>query len=97
MRMVLFSILLGLGISSKAGLSSPAEKGEKVITVTVTEIGMTLIGNETFTMDGLVVELQTRLWKSFLGTGKMYDAIILKYEGNVDSLTRETVIKAIKD
>jgi len=27
----------------------------------------------------------------------MYDAIILKYEGSVDSLVRDTAIKSIKD
>ncbi len=97
MRILLFSIWLGLGTFSKAGSAYTGSAADKVITVTANEIGMAMIGNETFTMDGLVFELQTRLWKSFLGTGKMYDAIILKYEGAVDSLTRDIVVKSIKD
>ncbi|HKB44271.1 MAG TPA: hypothetical protein VKC90_07770 [Chitinophagaceae bacterium] len=68
---------------------------DKVITVTVDDKGYVFIGKDTLTSIELSDELQRRLWKTYMGTDKMYDAIHLDFKGEVSMNTKESIKKAI--
>jgi hypothetical protein len=53
----------------------PAEKEEKVILIRVDEIGTITDGMDTITTDELSEYIRKRLFKSYIGTGKMYESI----------------------
>lgn len=73
----------------------PAE--EKVLLVKVDDIGLIMVGRDTVGSDQLARYIQERLFKSYMGTGKMYDRIIFEKEdaGVPDEVT-EAVIGEIK-
>lgn len=52
-----------------------AGKEEKIILIRVDEIGMITDGMDTISTDELSTYISTRLFKSFTGTGKMYESI----------------------
>lgn len=68
---------------------------DKVITVTVDDKGYVFIGKDTLTSIELSDELQRRLWKTYMGTDKMYDAIHLDFKGEVSMNIKESIKKAI--
>ena len=70
---------------------------QKSITVTVDQKGWIFIGKDTLTTDQLAEELQKRLWKSYLGTGKMYHSIHLEHAGEVLPEIEGSVKKAIHE
>lgn len=69
----------------------------KLIRIVVNEKGYALIGRDTLTANDLSPELQRRLWKSYMGTGKMYDSIKLEFEGEVLMGTKGAAMDAIKE
>jgi hypothetical protein len=73
---------------------NPAE--EKIITITVNQYSQVFIGPDTLTIADLGKELENRLWRNFLGTGKSYDAIKLSFTGDVSQPTRLATIAQIK-
>lgn len=83
--------------------SSPEENfitknlsGEKVIHVIVDESGIISIGRDTVTSDELARYIQERLFKNYLGTGKMYDKILFsKANDNVPAIVAEVVLNEI--
>jgi len=54
---------------------------EKIITVKVNTSGIVTIGRDTVSSDGIAAYIRDRLFKSYTGTGKMYDAIKLIIDG----------------
>jgi hypothetical protein len=84
-------------VPAKANIYTINYPAKKFITVTVDEKGYILIGNDTLTSLDLPDELQRRLWKSYMGTDKMYDAIHLEYKGEVAMTIKEGVKKAIHE
>jgi hypothetical protein len=71
-------------------------KPQRVIDIKVIPSGTIFMGVDTLRAEGLSKVLQDRLWKSYVGMGKMYDAINLTFEGNVPQSFRSATISAIK-
>lgn len=87
-----------LCLSLNACTSPPAASiQQKIITITATPSGSVYIGRDTLAIEDLAKELQTRLWKSYLGTGKMQDSIHLLFSGEVLMGTRGAVMDAIQE
>ncbi|MBK5270706.1 MAG: hypothetical protein JJE22_06800, partial [Bacteroidia bacterium] len=66
---------------------------QKIITPTINPKGRVLIGRDTLAIDQLADELQNPSWKSFLGTGKMFDTTRLETVTGVE----EGVIESVKN
>jgi hypothetical protein len=78
--------------------SSPENVGDKVLFVILHNTGIVKIGRDTVEVDKISRYVQERLFKSYLGTGKMHDRILFaKEKGMEDSLTVEIVVKEIKE
>ena len=69
----------------------------KVITITVNGSGNVFMGKDTLTTDILAAELKERLWKSYLGNGRMYDQIELVLQGEVLMGVKGAALDAIKE
>ncbi len=97
-RLFLFNSILFISLNSHATLSpqtSPLSK--KTIHIIVDERGIISIGRDTLTSDNLALYIHQRLYKSYLGTGKMYDQILFtKASKNIDELVVDVIIKEIK-
>lgn len=89
--------LLFISLSSKAAGNIQSINPHKIITISVNEKGWVMIGRDTLTIDQLPDELQKRLWKSYLGTGKMYDAIHLEFTGQPPVVIQKSARDAIKE
>ncbi len=72
--------------------SSAAEKN---IIVKVNQSGIISIGRDTISSDDLAMYIRERLFKSYTGTGKMYDAIKLKKDGEPETVVLDIVKKEI--
>ncbi|MEO5946383.1 MAG: hypothetical protein ABIP79_06165 [Chitinophagaceae bacterium] len=97
LRTVFFIFLLSTSLSSPAGVNSNISyAGEKNLNITVDEIGIISIGRDTVSSDVLARYIQERLFKSYMGTGKMYDKIKLKTDGQVPEMVMEVVLAEIK-
>ncbi len=70
---------------------------DRSIVITITEKGLALSGRDTLMIIELTDELRTRLWKSYLGTGKMPPRIQVIYNENVPSSLKEETEKAIRE
>ena len=71
---------------------------DKVITVRIEESGIILVGRDTVTTENLSRYIQERLFKSYLGTGKMHNRISFsKGSENIPALVTDIVIKEIKE
>jgi biopolymer transport protein ExbD len=80
----------------KAVASTPDLSKKRIIAISVNETGLAFISKDTLTFDQLTTELQKRLWKSYMGTGKMYEVIRLQFTGTVPAVVQEGAINAIK-
>lgn len=69
---------------------------EKVLTIVIDKNGYCLMGRDTLSNDNLEKEVKERLWKSYLGTGKMYDRIDLQTRGDISLSVKGAAIEAIK-
>lgn len=94
MRTLLLSVLLVLATQAKA---TNRLQGEKILQVTITESGIITVGRDTVDSENLARYIQERLFKSYLGTGRMYDRIILSQqtESTPDMVT-DVVIREIR-
>ena len=90
----LFFLCLSLSACSN---HLPASVPQKSITITVTPAGYAYIGKDTLAIEDLAKELQTRFWKSYLGTGKTQDRIHLVFNGEVLMGTRGAAMDAIHE
>jgi hypothetical protein len=71
---------------------------EKVILVIVDESGTIAVGRDTISSDDLAKYIQERLFKSYMGTGKMYDKILFsRASNNVPEEVTEVVLNEIKE
>ncbi|TMI66113.1 MAG: hypothetical protein E6H07_09480 [Bacteroidetes bacterium] len=68
---------------------------EKIITVKVNSSGIVTIGRDTVSSDDIAAYIRDRLFKSYTGTGKMYDAIKLVIDGEPQAVVMEVVQKEI--
>lgn len=91
-RLILPAFLIFIMFGTIAVGNVKKQSLQKIITVTVNEQGSVFIGKDTLTLEQLTDELQKRLWKSYMGTDKMYDAIHLEFKGEV----RENIIASVK-
>jgi hypothetical protein len=87
-------ILLGLPLQIQAA-SWNSTFPEKIIVVKVDESGAISIGRDTIKSDELAKYLQQRLFKSYAGTGKMYDAIKMVIGGKPQEVITDIVRKEI--
>jgi hypothetical protein len=95
MKYLLLALLFIAG--EKAAIAAPPTiSPEKILIVRVNPKGQALMGRDTLNMEGLTKEIKERLWKSFLGTGKMPNKIALQFEGDVLMGTRGAAIEAIR-
>ena len=92
---LLFAAMFFAGIAN-SNATTTYIFSKKTITVIINEKGNAIVGRDTMTLDELATELQKRLWKSYTGTGKMYDAIYLQYAGDVLMGVKKTAMKAIQ-
>ena len=90
----MLSLLLPSFLNAAAGKKETI-RPEKIITITLLPGGHAVMGLDTLDLDGLSKELQKRLFKSYMGTGKMYDAIKLEYPGDVLMGSRDAAKDAI--
>lgn len=68
---------------------------EKIITVKVNTSGIVTIGRDTVSSDDIAAYIRDRLFKSYTGTGKMYDAIKLVIDGEPQAVVMEVILKEI--
>ena len=68
---------------------------EKVITVNVNGSGIITVGRDTISSDDLAMYIRQRLFKSYTGTGKMYDAVKLSINGEPKTAVLEVIKKEI--
>lgn len=86
--------LTGILITSSA-MISPAEK---ILLVTVDEIGNIRVNQDPVGSDNLANYIQERLFKSYSGTGNMHSSIkLMKLSNNVPDMVTQVVIDEIKD
>lgn len=71
---------------------------QKVLTVRVDDFSIITVGNDTVGSDQLARYIQERLFKSYMGTGKMHDKINLeKLFGGAAETVMEVVVQEIKE
>ena len=71
---------------------------EKILLVTLDEVGTIAVNNDPVGSDQLALYIQERLFKSFLGTGEMHSRIKLeKASSNVPDIVVEAITKEIKE
>jgi hypothetical protein len=68
----------------------------KTITVIVNANGQAIMGRDTLSMEEMTKELKTRLWKGYLGTGKMADSISLQFANDALMGVRQSATDAVK-
>src|SRR5258705_3361783 len=90
LRYVLTVLLLSTCISSNAS------SRDKIITIVINTNGDVFIGRDTLQVSQLAGEIQERLWKSYLGASKMYNAIKIVFIGDVLMKIRDAAFDAIK-
>ncbi len=74
------------------------QTSEKILLVTVDEIGAVTVNSDPISPDILANYIQERLFKSYMGTGDMHNRIKLEKAGNnVPDLVTEVIIKEIKE
>lgn len=95
MRQFFFLFAL-IGIfNTSAGMSSPVEK---ILLVTVDETGNIKVNQDPVGSDALANYIQERLYKSYIGTGKMHGSIkLMKLSIKVPDMVTQVVTNEIKD
>ena len=91
-----FSLFALMGIFiTPAGMISPVEK---ILLVTVDEIGHIKVNQDPVGSDDLANYIQERLFKSYTGTGKMHSNIkLMKHSNKVPDMVTQVVTNEIKD
>lgn len=95
-RIVFLLLFCSIGLSTLAAGKHPSPSQQKNLTITINDDGSCFIGRDTVYLDKLAFEVQQRLWKSWLGTGKTYDSIIILLSGDVLMGTKSAALDAIK-
>jgi hypothetical protein len=76
-------------------INSKSIAAEKTINIKVNASGIITIGRDTVSSDDVAMYIRERLFKSYTGTGKMYDAIKLTLEGGPEQVVVDVVKKEI--
>ena len=96
-RLLLFG-LLTLGYLRADASPAEFEIGPpKIITINIEPGGRVFMGPDTIYVAGLAADLQERLWKSWLSTGKMYESIKVNFRGEVLMGVKGAALDAIKE
>ena len=90
-------ILLLILLSSAAIAGATASPAKKHLDIKVISSGAVYMWPDTINSIELSAVVQERLWKSYLGTGKMYDDIRITYETGVNENQKAAALKAIKE
>ena len=69
---------------------------QSIIIITIDERGQASIGKDSFDTEGLTAELQKRFWGSYLGTGKMQEAVKVENAGVVPVGFQKSIFDAVK-
>ena len=77
--------------------AAPVNSPEKFIRIHVDPRGYAYVGKDTLTIIELTDEIRIRLWKSYLGTGKMPKALLVSYAGNAAEVNKTATEKALKE
>ncbi len=93
MRLLLLTITAFGFMCITSAVKAPAKK---ILLITVDEIGTVTIGRDTINVDNLARYIQERLFKSYMGTGKMHDRIDLTKEKEVPETVLEVITKEIQ-
>ncbi len=93
---LMLTFLFPLFMNIAAGKYETEYLPEKIITIKLLPAGTAVIGRDTLDFDAMSKELQQRLFRSYMGTGKMYDAIKLEFAGEVMTETRDAAKVAIQ-
>ena len=94
MRLLLSLLAITAFLSSYAVKKNPAEK---ILLVQINDIGIISVNRDTVSSDILARYIQERLFKSYLGTGKMHSRIKLeKMNENVPDMVTEVIVNEIK-
>lgn len=73
------------------------KRADKLLLVTINESGIVTVNNDTVDTDHLAPYIQERLFKSYLGTGKMHDKIVLQKKTDaVPQMVIDVIIKEIQ-
>jgi hypothetical protein len=96
-RFLLAAFAILVTIQAKAITDNKNFFPKKIITFIINEQGYIFSGKDTLTSVDLPDEVQKRLWKGYMGTDKMYDAIHLEFKGNVPANIKETIKNAIHE
>lgn len=71
---------------------------EKILLITVNETGIIKVNGDPVGSDFLASYIQERLFKSYLGTGKMHSGIkLVKFNNQVPDMVTEVVTNEIKE
>ena len=92
-RLLIICSLL-FSFSDIKAIEQPAKK---YLDITVSSNTTVFMWPDTLTHLELAKEVQERLWKSYLGTGKMYDEIRITYENGLSDQQKTEVLKAIRE
>jgi hypothetical protein len=79
------------------GMNSSILSQQKILSVSVDKNGQVYMGRDTLSLDRLPSEIQERLFKSYLGTGRMYDQIQFQRMGDVLPTIIHATTEAIKE
>ncbi len=90
--LLFFSTLL-LFANRTSATSNPS--AQKIITIKVNQSGIISVGKDTISSDELANYIRGRLFKSYTGTGKMYDALKLIKDGEPQDVVFEVIVKEI--
>lgn len=95
MRLPLFLLAVTALLSFSIMGKVPAEK---ILLVQIDDIGIISVNRDTVSSDILARYIQERLFKSYLGTGKMHSRIQLqKMNDNVPDMVTEVIVNEIKE
>lgn len=91
-------LLLFIAFGSLKAKASDILPADKVLLVTVSETGTVTVGRDTVNADNLARYVQERFFKSYLGTGKMHDLVVVKKtSADVPDMVTEVIIREIQD
>lgn len=95
MRALLLLLAIMPSLNVSASNKMPAEK---ILQVTVNEMGTVTVGRDTVNADDLAKYIQERLFKSYMGTGQMHSKIkFVKANDNVPDMVTEVILKEIQN
>jgi hypothetical protein len=96
MRLLVITFLVLLPAMKGFSNTGYGHSQPKIINLTVNPDGSVIMGRDTLSAETLAAALKERLWKSYLGNGKMYDSIQVTFNGEVLMGVRGATLDAIK-